>query len=165
MNATTCSVPRKTCSYMAKDRKSMAAEGVATIGLILIVVSLMVPFFNLGSTQGILGIINAWRWVYIAGALTFTICRIVGATDSGLSMRMKRLRRLEFWAGVAFCIGGYLWYYNSLRFAFELQYGVGVMATLRDTVYFTLAGAVIQILAAVMIWSRQKKEQQKGGGI
>ena len=37
----------------------------------------------------------------------------------------------------------------------------GVLAVLRDTIMFTLAGSLIQIIASWMIVSRAKKEQNK----
>lgn len=156
------------CSYMGRDKKGnqpvaerkvknsrKAIERTATFGLILVALGLLAPFTNLSE----MSYLRVFKWVYGAGALIFTIARVVGSTDPGESLRIRRLRRLEFWAGVAFCIGTFFWFYNEDYYSFYIQYGMGVMACLRDTVYFTLAGAVIQILAVIFISRRLKKEK------
>lgn len=132
-----------------------AVERSATFGLILVAVGLLGPFTNLADT----GYLRFFKWIYGAGTLLFTIARIVGSTNPDDSLRIRRLRRMEFWAGVSFCIGLFFWFYNEGRFAFYLDLGMGSLACLRDTVYFTLAGAAIQILAVVMMARRDKREQ------
>ena len=131
-----------------------AVERSATFGLILVAVGLLAPFADLSNA----GWLRVFKWVYAAGALVFTIARIVGSTDSADSMRIRRLRRLEFWAGVAFCIGAFFWFFNEDRFAAYLELGMGSLACLRDTVYFTLAGAAIQIMAVILLQRRLKGE-------
>lgn len=137
-----------------KSRK--AVESSATFGLILVVLGLLAPFADLTNN----GYLSFFKWVYSAGALVFTIARVVGSTDPDDSMPVRRLRRLEFWAGVAFCIGAFFWFYNEDRFSFYLNLGMGSLACLRDTVYFTLAGAVIQILAIIFLSRRFNKEKK-----
>lgn len=142
------------------ERKSRRAiEGAATFGLILVAVGLAAPFTNLTDTD----FIRFFKWIYAPGALIFTVARIVGSTDPEESLRLRRLRRLEFWAGVAFCIGAFFWFYNEHRYSALLPYGSGAMMYLRDTVYFTLAGAVIQVMAIFMISRRIKKEKENRG--
>ena len=139
-----------------KSRK--AIEGSATFGLILVAVGLAAPFTDLMNTD----FLRIFKWVYAAGALLFTIARIVGANDPDDSMRVRRLRRMEFWAGVALCIGAFFWFYNEERFGAFLQVGTGVMTCLKETIYFSLAGAVIQVFASLMITHRLKKEGKNG---
>ena len=140
-----------------KEGRRKAIERSATFGLILVAVGLLAPFADLDSAANL----RFFKWVYGAGALVFTIARVVGSTDNAESMRLRRLRRLEFWAGVAFCIGTFFWFYNENRFEFYLNLGMGQLACLSDTVYFTLAGAAIQIIAAVML-SRQGRKIKNG---
>lgn len=140
---------------MAKSRK--AIERTATLGLILVAVGLLAPFTDLTDT----GYLRFFKWIYSSGTLIFLIARVVGSSDPDESMRVRRLRRLEFWAGVAFGIGAFFWFYNEDRYSFYLDLGMGSLACLRDTVYFTLAGAVIQILAAVMLGRRLRKNEVK----
>lgn len=139
----------------ADSRK--AVERSAVFGLILIAVGLFAPFTNLDSVA----YIRIFKWIYAAGALIFTVARIVGSTNPADSLNLRRLRRLEFWAGVAFCIGAFFWFYNEDKFKFYLDMGMGSLACLRDTVYFTLAGGAIQIMAVILLGRRMKKE--KGG--
>lgn len=143
----------------AKSEKTRkAVERTATFGLILVAVGLLSPFTDLSN----IGYLHFFKWIYGAGALIFTVARTVGSTDSADSMRIRRLRRLEFWAGVAFCMGTFFWFYNENRYGFYLDLGMGSLACLRDTVYFTLAGAIIQILAVALMARRQKKNADKG---
>lgn len=141
-----------------KSRK--AVERTATFGLILVALGLLAPFTDLTNT----GYLHFFKWIYGAGALIFTFARVAGSTDPDESLQLRRLRRLEFWAGVAFCIGTFFWFYNEDRFGFYLDLGMGSLACLRDTVYFTLAGAVIQILAVIFLSRRMKKEKEGTGG-
>lgn len=140
---------------LAKSRK--AIEGIAAFGLILVMVGMAAPFADLSNTSAL----RVYKWIYSAGALIFTVACMVGSTDPDESMRLRRLRRLEFWAGAAFCIGAFFWFYNENHFSFYLDLGMGSLACLRDTIYFTLAGGVIQILAIFAISKRLKKEQSE----
>lgn len=132
-------------------RKKM--EGVATFGLILVAVAMFAPFASFG---GNINWLSIGKWIYAAGALIFTFARIAGVNDPRESLRLRRLRRLEFWAGMAFCVGAFFWFYNENKFADNPW--VGPLAIVRDTVLFSLAGASIQVIASWMIAFRQKKE-------
>lgn len=145
-----------TGAALEKRRKQM--EATATFGLILIAVAMLCPFFGLDG-GGISGWFNAYKWIYAAGALIFTGSRLVSVNDPNDSLRLRRLRRLEFWAGMAFCIGAFFWFYNERKFATVLY--AGPLAILRDTVLFSLAGAVIQVIASWMISFRQSKEEKE----
>lgn len=139
---------------LLKSRKAL--EGMATFGLIIVAVSLAAPFTDLTNSD----YIRIFKWIYAPGALIFTVARIAGSTDPSESMRIRRLRRLEFWAGVALCIGAFFWFYNEHRYAELLSVGAGAMVYLRETVYFSLAGALIQIIASLALSRRLKKESQ-----
>lgn len=139
------------------ERKSRKAiEAAATFGLILIVVGLAAPFTDLTNSD----YIHFFKWIYSPGAFIFIVARIVGSADPDESMRLRRIRRLEFWAGVSFCIGVFFWFYNEDRYSQILSMSSGTMTVLRETIYFTLVGAVIQVLAVVFIGNRMKKEQR-----
>ena len=142
-----------------KSRK--AVERSATFGLILVAVGLLAPFTDMISSSTDLRLLHVFKWVYSAGALVFTVARIVGSSDSEEPMRIRRLRRLEFWAGVAFCMGAFFWFYNEDRYSLYLDMGMGTLTCLRDTVYFTLAGGVIQILAVILLARRMRSGEEK----
>lgn len=133
------------------ENRRKYVELAASIGLLLVLVSMMSPFLG-----GFIGSSMMWaKWVYAAGALTYTIARVINVNAPGDSLRLRRLRRLEFWAGMCFIIGGAFWFY-------KLQYYSGLfagpLAVMRQTVAFTMAGAVLQIVASWMIAARMKKE-------
>ena len=128
-----------------------AFESAATFGMLLIAVGLAVPFMNLSSGEWL----AAFKWVYAAGALVFTVARIAGLRHPGDSFRLKRLRRLECWAGVAFLVAAFFWFYNENRFGISSGF---TLTVLRETIMFTLAGAMIQLIAVWLIYYREKKE-------
>ncbi len=124
----------------------------ASAGLLLVLAAMMIPFFGTLSGHSIF-----WaKWVYAAGALIYTCARVVNVNAPDDSLRLRRLRRLEFWAGMCFIVGAAFWFY-------KLQYYdgffAGPLAVMRQTVAFTMAGAVIQIVASWMIAARMKKEK------
>lgn len=114
-------------------------------------IAMLVPFFGTALGNSI-----QWAaWVYAAGALTYTVARVIDVNAGGDSLRVRRLRRMEFWAGMCFIVGAAFWFYK-LSYYSGIQ--SGVLAVMRQTVAFTMAGAVIQIVASWMIVSRVKKE-------
>ena len=133
------------------EAKRKYVEIASAIGLLLVLFAMMAPFF-----EGLIGRSMMWaKWVYASGALVYTCARVVDVNAPGDSLRLRRLRRLEFWAGVCFIVGAAFWFY-------KLQYFSGLftgpLAVMRQTVAFTMAGAVIQIVASWMIAFRMKKE-------
>lgn len=129
-------------------------EATATFGLLLVLTAMIVPF-----AQGMASSSLSWaRWIYAAGALIYTVARVVNVNDPADSMRLRRLRRLEFWAGMCFIVGAAFWFYRMQYFAFM---SAGTLAVMQQTVAFTMAGAAIQIIASWMIASRMKKEKSE----
>lgn len=135
----------------ATSTRRRRAEASATFGLILIFVALAAPF----ASSGNMDLLRVYKWIYCAGALVYTVARVASANDPADSARVRRLRRMEFWAGMAFIAGGAFWFYSESHLG---EYA-GMLAVLRDTIMFTLAGALVQIIASWMIVSRTKKEQ------
>lgn len=140
-----------TAAKLEKRRKYV--EAGATIGLLLVLGAMIAPFLG-----GLLGHSIVWaKWVYASGALIYTAARVVDVNAPGDSLRLRRLRRLEFWAGVCFIVGGAFWFYKEQYYT---GFFAGPLAVMRQTVAFTMAGAVIQIIASWMISFRMKKESQ-----
>lgn len=133
---------------LKKERIRRAMERTATFGLLLLAIGLVAPFTNLSNTA----LLSAFKWIFAAGSMIYLLARIFGGTDPQASVRLRRLRRMEVWAGVAFCTATFFWFYNTSRYPYMS------LAVMRDTVVFTLAGALIQIIAAWMIASQMKKE-------
>lgn len=126
-------------------------EATATFGLILIGVALVSPL----TTPSSIEYLDVYRWIYGAGALIYLVARITGAMDPEGSLRLKRLRRMECWAGISFGIATAFWFIGQHR----LGDSAGAAAVLWNTIMFTLVGAVIQILASWLIYSQTKKEK------
>lgn len=135
------------------EQRRKYVEMAASAGLMLVLVAMMVPFFQMFPSW----VASAAKWVYAVGALTYTVARVVNVNAPDDPLRLRRLRRLEFWAGMCFIVGGAFWFY-------KLQYYdgilVGPLAVMQQTVAFTMAGAVIQIVAGVMI-SRVVRKMSK----
>lgn len=132
--------------------KRKMVEIAATFGLTLVAVGMLVPFAAIENASLAL----AMRIIYATGALIFTVARMVNVNAPGDSVRLRRLRRMEMWAGFCFIVGGAFWFYNAYRFSY-IPFTLPMM---RDTVAFTMAGAVIQVTASWMITSRMKKESK-----
>ncbi|MDE5652481.1 MAG: hypothetical protein K2L83_04295 [Muribaculaceae bacterium] len=144
----------RTPQEIEKRRRRM--EGVATLGLLFVAAAMLGPFMNQAGVAS--GWFEAFKWIYAAGALIYTFARLVSVNDPADSLRLRRLRRLEFWAGMAFCVGAFFWFYNEKKYE-DFAY-VGILAILKDTVMFSLAGAAIQVIASWMISFRQAKERK-----
>ena len=65
---------------------------------------------------------------------------------------------MEAWAGVAFCIASFFWFYNTHRFGVVSGASLTLM---RETILFTMVGAILQVVASWMIYAREKKEYGK----
>ena len=138
---------------MPLDQKRKYVEIAASIGLLLVLAAMAAPFIG-----GMFGMSFQWaKWVYAVGALVYTAARVVNVNAPEDSLRLRRLRRLEFWAGVCFIIGAAFWFYKLQYYSGFLA---GPIAVMRQTVAFTMAGAVIQIVASWMIAFRMKKESK-----
>ncbi len=135
------------------ENRRKYVELAAAAGLLLVLAAMMAPFL-----EGLVGHSMMWaKWVYAAGALIYTTARVVNVNAPGDSLRLRRLRRLEFWAGMCFIVGAAFWFYKLQYFA---GFFAGPLAVMRQTVAFTMAGAVIQIVASWMIAFRVKKESK-----
>lgn len=125
-------------------------DNLSLVGLLLLCVGLVAPFANIGSNL----LLEIFKYVYTVGAVIYAVARMVNVNGPGDSLRLRRLRRMEMWAGFAFIVGAFFWFYNSARYP-NIGFSLAVM---RDTIMFTLAGALIQVIASWMIAARMKKE-------
>lgn len=153
--------PYNKVSNMSLDKRRRYVEATATLSLLLLAVALLMPF-AMGLDQS-LKMISIFKWVYAVGALGYLGARCVPVNAEGDSLRLRRLRRLEFWAGVAFAIAGFFWFFNARKFGLDSGgiVAAGPLAIMRDTILFSLVGAMIQLIASWMISFRMKKEQNQ----
>lgn len=142
---------------MAKERILKYTEKTATFGMLLIALALVVPIasaFRPDLTQ-------ICKWLFAGGALIYLVARIAGAGDRGESLRLRRLRRMQCWAGIAFGVAAFFWFYTAGR----LGENAGPLAITRNTILFSLVGALIQIVSSWMIWGQQKKDAAGGADV
>lgn len=145
--------PKGADAFARLENRRKFVEVGAALGLLLVLAAMMAPFLG-----GLLGHSIMWaKWIYAAGALVYTGARVVDVNAAGDSLRLRRLRRLEFWAGVCFIVGAAFWFYKLQYYS---GFYAGPLAVMRQTVAFTMAGAVIQIIASWMISYRMKKESK-----
>lgn len=137
------------------EKRRKQVEAVSTVGLILLAAGLVAPFVSLENET----LAAVFKWIFAAGALIYTVARMINVSSPGESSRLRRLRRLEMWAGFAFCAGAFFWFYNAAR----LNIPVLTLGVLNDTIMFTLAGAVIQIIASWMISAQARKDAAAKG--
>ncbi len=138
----------KTPMPLAKKRK--IADNVAMLGLLILAVAIAMPIATLESPETL----APWKWVYAAGAIIYTAARCINVSAPGDSTRLRRLRRMQAWGGIAFIIAGAFWFYTEQR----LGALGGALAILKNTILFTLVGAMLQIVSVWMIYAREKKE-------
>lgn len=143
----------KSAVELSKRRRFV--EILSSFALVLVAIGLASPFITPDNSV----MITIFRWVFCAGALIFTGARLINVNAQGDSVRLRRLRRMEVWSGICFCLASGFWFYNSSRFE-GITFSLPVM---RDTVMFTMAGAVIQIISSWMISARMKKEASAEG--
>ena len=106
------------------------------IGLLLIVVGTALPLFSINSA--------VVRCFFSAGALLVVAGRLFSPSTKGLSLRVRRMCRMEIWVGIIFCAGAFfMWYYPGRM----------------DWLAFTLAGAVLQIYTSVALPRAIAKEK------
>jgi hypothetical protein len=133
-----------------REKVQKISEIGANIGMLLLCAGLMIPLFNLTN----IGVLAIFKWIYTAGAVIFLISRGIGASDQTGSIRLRRLRRLEFWAGVAFVLAASLWFYKEQR----MPETAGALYVVKDTILFSLVGAVVQIIASWLSYFAAKKK-------
>lgn len=133
-------------------RRRKVTETIASVGMLLIAVGMFLPLLNLTDISHL----NLFKWVFAGGTLLFWGARCVNVAGPDESLRIRRLRRMEFWAGACFGVAAFFWFYNESRYGGVAT--TGPLTILKDTILFALAGAVLQLISAWMIYFRQKKE-------
>lgn len=148
------STPQESIDNMKLSRRKKQVESYSAIGMVLIAATMLVTLLNLDNAA----MIEICKYFFAAGAVIFTAARSINLSPKNESMKLRRLRRMEFWAGVSFLAAAFFWFYNSKQSVSTENLAV-TMSLLRDTVVFTIAGAVIQIIASWLIYYRERKEQ------
>lgn len=135
------------------SRLRRVMESIATFGLFLVAVAMVAPVAGLLSP----GWLTAFKWMFASGAFVYLTARVVAAVGRDESLRVRRLRRMEVWAGIALAVAAFFWFYNTRGFD-----GMPTFHMLNETVIFTLAGALIQVIASWMLSSALEKQRKTG---
>lgn len=135
-------------------RRTRIVETIASVGMILLLAGMFLPLLDRMETTHL----SLFKWVFTTGAAMFWGARCVSISRPGESLRLRRMRRMEFWAGACFGVAAFFWFYNESKMGGP---AIGPLAILKDTILFALAGAVLQLVAAWMIYFRQKKEMNE----
>lgn len=103
---------------------------ILNIGLLCIGVATLIPLLNGGFD-------HPWfRYLYAAGAVMVIIARLF-SPYTGRHLRMKRLHRMEAWSSLFFGVAVFFMFYDKTQN--------------RDWLAFTMAGAVIQVVATMLM--------------
>lgn len=137
-----------------RKRLLKTSEIAANIGLVLVAVGLVSPIVGFENEVWI----QVFKWIFTVGAGVYAAARIAGSLAKGESFRVRRIRRLEVWAGISFCIAAFFWFWNTRQADPDL---IPYMSfkMFQETIVFTLVGAMIQIIASWMLSSALRKEQ------
>ena len=121
----------------SNTRFATLCEALAPVGLLLIAVATLLPLFNGGFAH-----LHTLRWLYAAGAVWMLVCRLF-SPYRGSDLRLKRLTRMQSWSALFFVAGAVFLFVPG--------------TSPRDWLALTMAGAVIQIIASLMIPARMAK--------
>lgn len=109
---------------------------LVTLGLLAVVAATLLPLLRVTG--------DTFRYLYAGGALAMLIGRFAARPPHGVSLRLKRMLRMETWTAVIFAVGAvFVWL---------------PAAGNRDWIAFTLAGGILLVYTSVMIPRLAKKE-------
>ena len=111
-------------------------QWVVNAGLLLIVAATALPLFMINNP--------VYRYLLTAGAVAVFVGRMSMPKVKGGSLRLRRLCRIELWAGIIFCAAAcFVWWPGARPM---------------DWLAFTLAGGMLQIYTSIMIPRQIRKD-------
>lgn len=113
--------------------------GVLTVAMLMLVVAALLPIVGYHHA--------ALKYVYATGAALTFIVRIFTKYDDNLSLRIKRLHRMENVSAMCYCVSAFFLFYT------------GAGAT--DWLGFLTAGAALQAYAGFMIDYLEKRDKKR----
>lgn len=108
---------------------------LVTVGLLLIAAGTLIPILQ-GHDTLYRDMPSTFKYIYTGGAVILLVARICSGYK-GKVLRLKRLRRIEVWSALFFCVAAFFLFYEK--------------DTTRNWLAFTLAGAAIQAFTSFMI--------------
>lgn len=121
-------------------RRSVVAMWVANGGLLLIMAGLCLPLLRAGG--------DIYKYIFCCGAAMTLVGRLFEASPAGVSLRVRRLVRMQLWCAILFCVAAFCMFYR----------GVGPT----DWLAFTLAGGALHVYSSLMLpraMSRDKSDK------
>ncbi len=117
-------------------RRAVLSTWIANIGLLLVLVGVAIPLIAMSRSGA------AYKYIFAVGAAAVFIGRAVCPVDREISLRRRRLLRLQMWSGLMFCVAAFCMFYPAMRFT--------------DSLAFTLAGGMLQAYASIMLGRKEK---------
>ena len=93
----------KNQSQPAVNQRRAWTMWLVNIGLLAIVVATALPLLHVG--------VDVSRFVYAAGAVVLLAGRVLTPATGNVSLRLKRMCRLETWSAIIFIVGAGLLFY------------------------------------------------------
>lgn len=112
-----------------KINRTEAGAWIANLGMFVILVAIAIPLLSLYN--------SFYRFIFTAGAFLTFIGRIITPRLKESSLRVRRLHRMQLWSAILFCASAAAMFYPGLRPT--------------DWLAFTIAGAVLQAYASIML--------------
>ena len=124
---------------MAQEKRIAISNILVVIGLLLMVITAVIPLFVNHSIN-----MELIQWGFTAGAIMVLVGRLIGIYR-GPSLRIKRLHGILIFSGLLYCASA------SMRFIFLDP---------KNWIAFLVAGLVVQMYASWMIEREEKKAEK-----
>lgn len=111
--------------------RAVLSTWMANAGLLCVMVGTALPLLRVDG--------DIFKWIYCVGALLTVVAKLMRPVAKHWPLPARRLMRVEIWAALMFCAGGFFMWYPAA--------GYGTT----DWIAFTLAGAAILVYASLMI--------------
>lgn len=119
----------------------MVSTWMANIGLFAIMVAVALPILRIDHA-------GIYRYIFSAGAALALVGRLFAVAPEGVSLRVRRLCRMELWSAVLFCAAVFCMFYPRMGRT--------------DWIAFTLAGGFLQLYASIAVPRALAKERAEG---
>ncbi len=128
---------------LAAEQEALRApawtQWALNIGLLLIMTGTVVPLFTVSRPP-------MWDKILFAVGCAGVLVARLFAPYSGKVLRIKRLKRIESWTAIIFCVGAFFMFTGT-------RWGIGA----NDWLAFTMAGAFLTAFTSIMIPRALKK--------
>lgn len=110
-------------------RQAICSVG-SSIGLLIVAVAVVIPLVYGGFPTS-----SLYKWIFAAGALVCLACTLFNPAPKSWPLSRRRWHRIEGWSSIFFCAAAVFLFVPG--------------AAPRDWLAFTMAGAIIRIMAFI----------------